>query len=427
MASTVRIDGSLPDPGDNSTRGIVFAGRWGVEYEFAGEPQLRANQPRRLSALGFPTPFDADLTGALRGRGDFTQFLYLFKGGEYLRLVAATMLPDGPTTPTPAAWSLPPSWTDLDAVVPGRGSKINFCYFFRGAEYVRFDWLANAVSPGYPKLIGPEWHLAAPFDAHIDGIIAGQSGLTTKAFVFATLAQTVGPNGAPAASGTAVRTPGFARYDFTAEASQGSVIAAPEVSLRWGGLIALLDAGPAIDAALDWCDAALATLAGPATPQLGAALAHHFMTATPSAAERAAIASRMQAVRNRLATLPANFQWTRGLRETAQTLAGTLTEIGDDFSNLAGPNGRAAMMIHEAVHFVITSGLTVDVPEWSGQTVNGVPFGVSAPVPGVDISGIAYDAMTVEQAIANPSSYASFAQEMFFGADTRFGIARRHE
>jgi hypothetical protein len=36
--------------------------------------------------------------------------------------------------------------------------------------------------------------------------------------------------------------------------------------------------------------------------------------------------------------------------------------------------------------------------------------------------------MTPTQAIANPSSYAAFAQEIaFLGIDQRFGVARRHE
>lgn len=46
MASSARIDGSLPDPGDASTRGLVFSGGWGVDYEFAGIPLARANQPQ---------------------------------------------------------------------------------------------------------------------------------------------------------------------------------------------------------------------------------------------------------------------------------------------------------------------------------------------------------------------------------------------
>lgn len=134
MASSARVDGSLPNAGDSSTRGLVFSGGWGVDYEFAGEPPARANQPKRLSAFGFPAPFDRDLEGALRGRGAFSTFLYLFKNGRYLRLVASTMTPDGPDAATAPAWGLPATWTSFDAVLPGRGTKINFCYFIRGAE-----------------------------------------------------------------------------------------------------------------------------------------------------------------------------------------------------------------------------------------------------------------------------------------------------
>ena len=102
----------------------------------------------------------------------------------------------------------------------------------------------------------------------------------------------------------------------------------------------------------------------------------------------------------------------------AQTTPNILTEIGDNFSILHGPNGRAAVMIHEAVHFIFVPGdIVIDVPEFSGATVGGVTFGVSG--------GMAYDAMAVDQAIANPSSYAAFAQEIFFGSDERFGNARR--
>src|SRR5829696_6269131 len=135
MASSVRSDGSLPDPGDASTRGLIFSGGWGVDYEFAGAPLFRANQPHLLGAFGFPWPFDSDLEGALRGRAGFSQFLYLFKDGQYLRLLASTLQPDGPdidtaTSDTASSWGLPPDWTSFDAVLPGRGSKINFCYFY---------------------------------------------------------------------------------------------------------------------------------------------------------------------------------------------------------------------------------------------------------------------------------------------------------
>jgi hemopexin len=424
MASSVRVSGSLPDPGDSSTKGLAFAGGWGAEYDWGLDRVTASGQPRRLSTLGF-SPFDSDLEGALRGRAAFSAFLYLFKDGRYLRLQAATMRPDGPDAATAPAWGLPAHWTSFDAVVPGRGIKINFCYFFRGREYVRFDWTQDAVSPGYPKFIGREWHLAAPFDDAIDGVIVGQAGFTTKAYLFKALAQSVSnADGGVVAAGTPgstpVQTPGYARYDFTAEASEGTATGPLNVVPPWNGLFPVLDAGPAVDTALQWCDAALFALASPATPALTTALGNHFMTGTPSAAQLAEIAGRMAAVRNRIAQIPDKFQWTPGLTVAAQTTPGILTEIGDTFSILHGPSGRAAVLIHEAVHFVfVAGGLVIDVPEFSGATIGGHTHGI--------VGGMAYSAMTPAQAIANPSSYAAFAQEIFFGSDTRFGDARRHE
>jgi hypothetical protein len=117
-------------------------------------------------------------------------------------------------------------------------------------------------------------------------------------------------------------------------------------------------------------------------------------------------------------SIPDRFQWTRGLPFAAQTTPSVLTEIGDDFSNSHGPNGRAAVMIHEAVHFTETGASAIDVPEWSGETVNGGTFGLDA------ISNRPYNGITTDEALTNPGSYASLAQEISLGTDARFGAAR---
>jgi hypothetical protein len=431
MTSSVRIDGSLP--AEVGTTGIIFSRSWAVDYDFAGTPQFRANQPRRLSEFGVPAPYDSELEGALRGRGAFSQFLYLFKNGRYQRLIASTMSPDGPDRETGPAWGLPAAWTSLDAIVPGRGSKINFAYFCRGSEYMRYDWVRDRMSDNYPKTIGGSWQMSPPFDANLDGIIAGQDTLGNRMFLFNTVSRTVDITGALASSGETFTSPtlGFARYDFTSGGLPNPEVDPRNVVAKWGVLIPLLDAGEAIDIANGWCRKALTALTGPMSSLLSNALAHHFRTATPSAQQLSTITARMTAVRDRLLALPDKFQWTRSLPAAASTHPGLFTQIGDDFSNRHGPNGRAAVLIHEAVHFILPSGsLDVDVPEWSGATVNGVLRDVVPPDTDrpTAVTGIAYDAMTVDQAIANPSSYAAFAQEIAFnGIDTRFGGGRPHE
>ena len=54
---------------------------------------------------------------------------------------------------------------------------------------------------------------------------------------------------------------------------------------------------------------------------------------------------------------------------------------GSRFSTREGPNGRAAQLIHESVHFTYAGPPPppppiVDIPEWSGATIGGVTFGV---------------------------------------------------
>jgi hypothetical protein len=425
MASTARIDGSLPAGSAGSTTALIFSRGFAVEYDWVADRALASGQPRRLNALSFPAPFDADLEGVLRGRGAFSDFLYLFKGGQYLRLREATMTPDGPPAATAPAWGLPAHWTSFDAVFPGGGIKIGFSYFFRGDEYCRFDWSTDRLSPGYPKKIASEWHTTPPFDRDFDGVIVGQGSFSTKAYLFKTITASVDQDGNPVAPGTpgsrAVAVPAYIRYDFDAENTQGSVTNPVDVVANWPGLMPLLDTGPAMEVALVWCDRALVALAAPMVPATSAALSHHFMTPTPAPAQLATIAARLAAVRGRVALIPDRFQWTPGIGFAAQTTPQTLIEIGDQFSTFHGPNGRAAVLIHESVHFTHTGGPAVDVPEWSGETVNGVPFGVDS------ISGTVYHTITTDQATTNPGSYASFAQEIGVPGDTRFGAARPHE
>lgn len=282
MVSSVHIDGSLPDPGDAAVRGLVFAGAWGVDYDFQADTVVDGGQPRRLASLGFPAPYDRGLEGALRGRGRYSPYLYLFKAGRYLTLDAATMAVAGPAAgaDTAADWKLPSGWTGFDAVLPGCGKKRGFCYFFRANEYIRYDWTAAAPSPGYPRQIGPHWHLPPPFDAQVDGVIAGQGPAYGKrGYVFASQAWNVDREGAvvvPGPDSFRIIAPAYARYDFDDEAFSGHEDQPRRVTELWTGLLPLLDAGPAIDTALQWRDAALTALSAPATPALSAAHRRRF-------------------------------------------------------------------------------------------------------------------------------------------------------
>lgn len=63
-------------------------------------------------------------------------------------------------------------------------------------------------------------------------------------------------------------------------------------------------------------------------------------------------------------------------------------------------------------------------PTVDNDTGNPVTVGA---LKGHPVVAPAYARYTTSQALADPSSYAAFAQEITLHADTRFGDARRHE
>lgn len=422
MSSSARIDAAYPTPGvaNSST---VTSGAWEVDYDWVADRVALANVPRRIQLVA---PFNRDLGGVVPGQAGFAAFRYVFKDDVYLRIRIADGLPDGDAAATAAAWGLPATWDSVDAVFAGGGAKSGFAYFFRGPQYARFDWTANMLSPGYPKAFGPNWHTTPDFAEGIDGSITGQAAYATKAYLFRTASVPVDDNGAFAVGGKLVNTSVYARYDYNSEQFEFTFTNPAEVIAQWPGLLPMLDVGPAIDLAVDWIKLTLETLgAGPPSPAVATAFAHHFGTGgAVDPAVLAVVIANFGLIRDRLLALPDRLQWTPGLRFAAQTRQGTLMEIGDEFSLLHGPNGRAAVMIHETVHF--TFGAGPDVPEWSGATIAGNPCEIATD-PKTRASLGAYADLTTPAALTNPSSYAAFAQEVAIGRDERFGIARRHE
>lgn len=423
MSSSARIDAAFPTPGAANLT-TISSGSWAVDYDWVADRVVSTGVPRRLT---FVAPFDRNLTGVLPGQAAFSGFRYVFGPANYLRVRVADGAADGPPTPIQAAWGLPPAWTTVDAVFGGGGSKSGFAYFFRGAEYVRYEWATDRPSPGYPKAFGPNWHATPDFAAGFDGSVTGRGGFATKAYLFCTRPVTVNDDGGLAGVGRTVNTTRYARYDYDTQTFEFTVVDPSDVVSRWPGLLPLLDAGAAIDLALFWIGQTLAVLpGGAASPAVQAAFRHHFGTdgGPVDPVALATVTANYLTLQARLLALPDRLQWTPGLNFAAQTTQGVLLEIGDGFSLLHGPNGRAAVMIHEMVHF--TFGAGPDVPEWSGATIGGATFGEATdPATGAPLG--AYASLTTAAALTNPSSYAAFAQEIALGSDERFGIARRHE
>ena len=82
--------------------------------------------------------------------------LYFFRGAEYWRYDLNSDRTD-PGYPKPIArhWAGVPEAPD--ASVAGQGDRSHKIYFFKGSKYWRYDTRAHAVDPGYPRAISGAW------------------------------------------------------------------------------------------------------------------------------------------------------------------------------------------------------------------------------------------------------------------------------
>lgn len=82
--------------------------------------------------------------------------IYLFSRDQYIRYDFARGRAD-PGYPRPiSTWD--GLWhRNLDAAIPGQGNRSEKIYFFKGAEYMRYDSKKGRVDSGYPKKIAAHW------------------------------------------------------------------------------------------------------------------------------------------------------------------------------------------------------------------------------------------------------------------------------
>src|ERR1043166_2757166 len=123
-----------------------------------------------------------DFQESQTGNTDQVQKLFFFKGGQFIRYDFATGRVD-PGFPKPIAgnWrGFPPSCdSGVDAAVSWGDGK---AYFFRGGEYLRYDIAGDRVDPGFPKPIAGNWHgFPAGWGSGIDDVVNWGNG---KVFFF---------------------------------------------------------------------------------------------------------------------------------------------------------------------------------------------------------------------------------------------------
>jgi hypothetical protein len=140
--------------------------------------------PQSLGAWKFPGAFAARIDAAVNGEGPLEGKAYFFKGNQYLRYDWATDSVEEGYPQSLNAWNLPGRFGDgIDAALNGVGEREGKVYFFNCSDYIRYDWNNDKVDEGYPQSI-TEWKFPSDFSAGVDAAINGRGDSAGKAYFF---------------------------------------------------------------------------------------------------------------------------------------------------------------------------------------------------------------------------------------------------
>jgi hypothetical protein len=429
------VDAALSNR-DGSHEAAFFLGDQFVIYNYDRDRADNGVHP--ISELGSPASFTpvgvgASLDAALKGRKQFTNTGYYFRGTDYARFAFPVPAAD-PNLGALSAWAPPsPLHTGVDAACNGHApTRDGKAYFFKGNLYARYDWPGDHPDPGFPKpisnMVGMA-AMAAPFTSGIDAV-DGEGPFAFFSYLF--------------------RENRYVRFNWNPSGGGEPLADRPHASTQdhWPGLTELLLAGKAKTQVLAWVEAAQSRLIAflpflaTGTPfpfDLGvfnAALATHFHVppGASSSAKAAAVSQVLASFSGVAATLKQSatkFRFRTADEAISQDGNTTVPAAYSFFAGTInfttgfvrrGPMNRAASLLHESVHVIDdqSGSSATHIPEWyvtdAAADALGLPRQANNPA-----FATRYDLMTTSNALHNASSYAAFAQHVANGADTRFG------
>ncbi|GAA4000863.1 hypothetical protein GCM10022631_09440 [Deinococcus rubellus] len=134
------------------------------------------------------TPFADGIDAAITGMRAFAGYAFFFKGNQYLKYNWDTDAVE-PGYPAPIAgnWKgFPEAYTNgIDAAVNGQGNSTGFGYFFKGSGYIKYNWDKDRVEPGYPRPIAGNWKGLPPsFTSGIDAAVNGKTPFNGSVYLF---------------------------------------------------------------------------------------------------------------------------------------------------------------------------------------------------------------------------------------------------
>jgi len=390
---------------------------------------------RPVSEWNFPTSFSPNqlvgpLSAGLKGRNAFTIKAYFFKERSYTRFNLATNVMETSIPKSITAWHFPANFLGApDGAFNGRFSREKKAYFFKGKQYLRYDWDADQVDAGYPKLISNMINIPLNLASGVDAAVDGDGRFAGFGYLF--------------------KGNTYLRFNWN-DAGGEPFGDGPSALIQgnWNGLLELLMAGKAIAEATTWIQITVQQLRNysaalsigsvfPDQAPMNAALGAHFHVApTLAATEKISIIAQIVAaytnIINTFNQSATQFRYridSEAIADGNPSIDAAYTFFNGTMNftrNFAtkGPHTRAAIVIHEAVHRFdnLSGSRDTHISEWYVTDASAAALGL--PVVG-DMSSVfstRYDLMNTANSLHNPSSFAAFAQHVFNRSDTRFGF-----
>lgn len=183
------FDATLNGGGPFSGKCYFFKDDKYVRYDWNTD-SADSGYPKRIQDNwhNLPSGFTSDFDCAINGKAAFSDKCYFFKADKYVRYdwTSDTVDSGYPKTIADNWHNLPTGFRDnFDAMINGGGAFAGKLYMFKGDQYIRYDWQADRVDPGYPKKTSDNWRrLPQSFRDSFDAALEGDRGFSGKGYFF---------------------------------------------------------------------------------------------------------------------------------------------------------------------------------------------------------------------------------------------------
>lgn len=168
----------------------LFKNKQYIRYDWDAD-KVDEGYPADISAWRIPsflldvTPFKIDAVVNGLGERKVPRYFgktYFFFGSQYVRY--DWDLDQIDYTGFLTEWGLTGNFAaGIDTAINGEGPWLGKLYFFKGDQYVRYDWVSGTIDQ-QPISISQGWSLPSPFDSNLDAIVSGEGRWAGKLYFF---------------------------------------------------------------------------------------------------------------------------------------------------------------------------------------------------------------------------------------------------